>query len=131
MSKRLYPKCFKSNLHAVSLYDLVREKHPDRKNEKHFILLCKHYTSLLCGMHFLNNGGDLEKLRQRFQRFLLLHYYPNCSWELLLRTYQNRVQQHSTAFQELLGGDEAITAHQTELLSDIMQFFEPLLRTEN
>jgi hypothetical protein len=131
MSKRLYPKCFKSNLHAVSFYDLISEKHPDSKNEKQFVLLCKHYTSLLCGMHFLNNGGALEKLRQRFQRFLLLHYYPNCSWELILRTYQHRVQQLSGELQEIIGGEEAVATHQKELLSDILQFFEPLLRTEN
>lgn len=130
--KRLFPKCFKSNLHAVSFHDLVSEKYPELKSTDMFTQLCKQYTSLLCGIHFLNNGGDLEKVRRRFQRFILMHYYPECEWDLVFQTYQRTIRHHSSLlWQQMIPEDRLLCqTHQQQLEEGIFQYFESVLRTK-
>lgn len=130
--KRLFPKCFKSNIHAVCFHDMISEKYPHLKTSNTFVQLCKQYTSLLCGIHFLNNGGDLEKVRHRFQRFILLHYYPDCEWDLVFQTYRRTIRQYSLLlWAEMDAADvEASQDHQQKLEAGIFEFFDSVLSTE-
>jgi len=132
MTKRLFPKCFKSNIDAISFHDMITEKYPQYQQTKDFQQLCKHYTSLLCGIHFLQNGGDKEKIRIRFQRFLLLHYYPECRWELIFQTYLRAMKQFSLALWNNMSEEDqlACQAHQNKLEEEILQYFESVLSTE-
>ena len=129
MTKRLFPKCFKSNLHAVSFHDYISDKYPNLKSHDAFTRLCKQYTSLLCGIHFLNSGGDLEKLKRRFQRFTLLHNYPECTWELVLTTYRRSLSLESKRLrQEMDDADRAVCETlQTNLESNVFEFFHSIL----
>lgn len=100
MRTRMFPKCFKSNIYAVSFYDLISDHYSDLKTDKEFIRLCKTYTSLLCGLHFLNRDGDLEKIKKRFKRFLLQHHYEECDWDAIFLLYKRSIQLHSRSIWE-------------------------------
>jgi hypothetical protein len=129
MTKRLFPKCFKSNVHAVSFHDFVSDKYPHLKSHDAFLRLCKQYTSLLCGIHFLNSGGDLEKLKRRFQRFTLLHNYPECTWELLLTTYRRSLTLYSKTLWEEMddAGRNLCETLQQKLETGMFDFFHSVL----
>ena len=130
--RRLFPKCFKSNIHAVSFHDLITELYPHIKSTHAFEQLCKQYTSLLCGIHFLENGGDVEKMRTRFKRFNLLHYYPECKWDLIFQTYQRNLKQLSLGLWEHMSPDDQLVCerHQKQLEHNIFEYFETVLSTE-
>lgn len=129
MTKRLFPKCFKSNVYAVSFHDFITEKYPQLQSHDAFVLLCKHYTSLLCGIHFLNSGGDLEKLKRRFQRFTLLHNYPECTWELVLTTYRRSIHLYSMKLRREMedAHHPDCTERQEYLEKSIFDFFHSVL----
>lgn len=131
---RLFPKCFKSNIYAVAFYDFATEQHPELKTNEHFITLCKHYTSLLCGLHFLNKTYDVEKLKTRFQRFVLLHYYSECDWPLLLQTFRLHLSRHSKSVLDSLSCEQdriAFSQYQSELESSIFTHLDTLLSHKN
>ena len=119
-------------MHAISFHDIITEKYPELQQSEMFTVLCKQYTSLLCGIHFLNNGGDQEKLRHRFQRFILLHYYPECQWELIFQTYQRTIYQQSLALRKQMSQEDQVLCetYQKQLETEIYEYFETVLSTE-
>lgn len=87
MSSRAYPKCFKSKLTSIRMYDFL--KHQKVLENRVVTNFLKIITNLLCGIHLYNQKNDTELLKQRYSRFLLVHYYHDVEWESILVMYKN------------------------------------------
>ena len=133
MTKRLFPKCFKSNFHAVTFHDLVTEKYPELKTHNSFSRLCKEYTCLLCAIHSLQQGGEVEKVRRKFQRFTLLSNYSECGWDLLFTTFRRSIGIHSRQLWNEMSPADVLQCQetQTQLEDTIFEFFGSVLSTNN
>lgn len=100
---RSYPKCFKSKLSSIRMYDFLKSQEILENGVVVYFL--KIITNLLCGLHLFNQKNNMDLLKQRYSRFLLVHYYHDIEWENILVMYKNILTKSKSDMMEFFKSD--------------------------
>jgi len=117
-------------MNAITFYDFIVDQISDIKENEDFQKMCRCYTSLLCGLHSLKTDENTDKIQKRFKRFLLLHYYSECTWDTLLSVYKRDIMRYSrqVALQIDSAQHDALKSLQEKLDASIFSQYDFLLK---
>jgi len=117
-------------MNAITFYDFIVDQVSLIKENEDFQQMCRYYTSLLCGLHSLKTDENSDKIQKRFKRFLLLHYYSECTWDTLLSLYKRDIMRYSrqVVLQIDSAQHEAFKSLQEKLDASIFSQYDFLLK---
>jgi len=89
-NRRAYPKCFPLQNSAMKFYDYVKSENMVELYEVKKLL--RMLTNLLCALSLYDKTKDVERLKTRLQRFLLIRTY-HIDLDTIVISYRNRMNK--------------------------------------